>query len=262
MYRVVIAEDEDIIRKGLVYSIPWADMGCTVVGEAANGVEGVALIQRLEPDIVVADINMPILDGLGMIRQTYEQYDYSAIILSGYSNFEYARTAIRYGVTGYLLKPLKREDLAEAIRDAKEKCMQRRSWMSHKKEKEEWKNIQLIPKEGTSSEDDAVVKEMLAFIRQHYREKLVLQDVVDALNYSETFLNKKFKKQMGTTFIEYLNRFRIQKALELLREGRTAVQDVAWQCGIGDYKYFNMVFKKYIGCSPKEYVGKIKQQEK
>ena len=91
------------------------------------------------------------------------------------------------GVTGYLLKPLKREDLAEAIRDAKEKCMQRRSWMSHKKEKEEWKNIQLIPKEGTSSEDDAVVKEMLAFIRQHYREKLVLQDVVDALNYSETF---------------------------------------------------------------------------
>ena len=216
MYRVVIAEDEDIIRKGLVYSIPWADMGCTVVGEAANGVEGVALIQRLEPDIVVADINMPILDGLGMIRQTYEQYDYSAIILSGYSNFEYARTAIRYGVTGYLLKPLKREDLAEAIRDAKEKCMQRRSWMSHKKEKEEWKNIQLIPKEGTSSEDDAVVKEMLAFIRQHYREKLVLQDVVDALNYSETFLNKKFKKQMGTKFIEYLNRFRIQKALELL----------------------------------------------
>lgn len=262
MYRVVIAEDEDIIRKGLVYSIPWADMGCTVVGEAANGVEGVALIQRLEPDIVVADINMPILDGLGMIRQTYEQYDYSAIILSGYSNFEYARTAIRYGVTGYLLKPLKREDLAEAIRDAKEKCMQRRSWMSHKKEKEEWKNIQLIPKEGTSSEDDAVVKEMLAFIRQHYREKLVLQDVVDALNYSETFLNKKFKKQMGTTFIEYLNRFRIQKALELLREGRTAVQDVSWQCGIGDYKYFNMVFKKYIGCSPKEYAGKIKQQEK
>ena len=63
--------------------------------------------------------------------------------------------------------------------------------MSHKKEKEEWKNIQLIPKEGTSSEDDAVVKEMLAFIRQHYREKLVLQDVVDALNYSETFFEQE-----------------------------------------------------------------------
>lgn len=261
MYRVVIAEDEDIIRKGLVYSIPWADMECTVAGEARNGVEGVELIKRLEPDIIVVDINMPILDGLGMIEQTYEQYNYSAIILSGYSNFEYARTAIRYGVTGYLLKPLKREDLAAAIEDAKEKCLQRRSWLNRKQEQEEWKNIQLIPKEEGRREDDAVVKEMLAFIGLHYREKLVLQDVVDALNYSETFLNKKFKKQMGTTFIEYLNRFRIQKALELLREGKTAVQDVSWLCGIGDYKYFNMVFKKYIGCSPKEYLAKISGRE-
>ena len=59
MYRVVIAEDEDIIRKGLVYSIPWADMGCTVVGEAANGVEGVALIQRLEPPILHGILQHP-----------------------------------------------------------------------------------------------------------------------------------------------------------------------------------------------------------
>ncbi len=260
MYKVIVAEDEDIIRKGLVYSVPWAEMDCSVVGEARNGVEGVELIKRLEPDIVMADINMPVLDGLGMIRETYEDYNYSAIILSGYSNFEYARTAIRYGVTGYLLKPLKKEDLLEAVKDAKEKCLLRRTWLDRKQEQEKWKNIQLIPKEESSREDDAVVRDMLAFISQHYTEKMVLQDVVDALNYSETFLNKKFKKQMGTTFIEYLNRFRIQKALELLKDGKTAVQDVSWMCGIGDYKYFNMVFKKYIGCSPKEYVSEIREQ--
>lgn len=260
MYKVIVAEDEDIIRKGLVYSVPWAEMDCSVVGEARNGVEGVELIKRLEPDIVMADINMPVLDGLGMIRETYEDYNYSAIILSGYSNFEYARTAIRYGVTGYLLKPLKKEDLLEAVKDAKEKCLLRRTWLDRKQEQEKRKNIQLIPKEESSREDDAVVRDMLAFISQHYTEKMVLQDVVDALNYSETFLNKKFKKQMGTTFIEYLNRFRIQKALELLKDGKTAVQDVSWMCGIGDYKYFNMVFKKYIGCSPKEYVSEIREQ--
>lgn len=261
MYKVIVAEDEDIIRKGLVYSVPWAEMDCSVVGEARNGVEGVELIKRLEPDIVMADINMPVMDGLEMIRETYEDYNYSAIILSGYSNFEYARNAIRYGVTGYLLKPLKKEDLAEAVKDAKEKCMLRRTWLDRRQEREKWKNIQLIPKEEVSREDDAVVREMLAFIARHYREKMVLQDVVDALNYSETFLNKRFKKQMGTTFIEYLNRFRIQKALELLKDGKTAVQDVSWMCGIGDYKYFNMVFKKYIGCSPKEYVSEIREQK-
>ncbi|WP_125141780.1 response regulator transcription factor [Clostridium transplantifaecale] len=261
MYKVIVAEDEDIIRKGLVYSVPWADMDCSVVGEARNGVEGVELIKRLEPDIVMADINMPVMDGLGMIRETYEDYNYSAIILSGYSNFEYARTAIRYGVTGYLLKPLKKEDLLEAVKDAKEKCLLRRTWCNRKQEQEKWKNIQLVSKEEISREDDAVVRDMLAFIARHYREKMVLQDVVDALNYSETFLNKKFKKQMGTTFIEYLNRYRIQKALELLKEGKTAVQDVSWMCGIGDYKYFNMVFKKYIGCSPKEYVSEIRERQ-
>lgn len=261
MYKVIVAEDEDIIRKGLVYSVPWADMDCSVVGEARNGVEGVELIKRLEPDIVMADINMPVMDGLGMIRETYEDYNYSAIILSGYSNFEYARTAIRYGVTGYLLKPLKKEDLVEAVKDAKEKCLLRRTWLNRKQEQEQWKNIQLVPKEEISREDDAVVRDMLAFIAEHYREKMVLQDVVDALNYSETFLNKKFKKQTGTTFIEYLNRYRIQKALELLKDGKTAVQDVSWMCGIGDYKYFNMVFKKYIGCSPKEYVSGIRGKQ-
>ena len=61
---------------------------------------------------------------------------------------------------------------------------------------------------------------------------------------------------MGTTFIEYLNRFRIQKALELLREGRTAVQDVSWQCRIGDYKYFNMVFKEVYWVQPEGICGK------
>lgn len=261
MYKIIIAEDEDIIRKGLVYSIPWADMECAVVGEARNGVEGVELIKRHEPDIVMADINMPVLDGLGMIRETYDKYNYAAIILSGYSNFEYARTAIRYGVTGYLLKPLKKEELAEAIKDAKEKCLLKKSWLSRKQEQESWKNIELISKEEMNQENETVVKEMLAFISRHYREKIVLKDVVDALNYSETFLNKKFKKQMGTTFIEYLNRFRIQKAMELLREGKTAVQDVSWMCGIGDYKYFNMVFKKYIGCSPREYAAGIKERD-
>ena len=255
MYKVIIAEDEDIIRKGLVYSIPWTDMDCAIVGEARNGVEGIALIKQLNPDIILVDVNMPVMDGLDMIRETYADHPYSAVILSGYSNFEYARTAIRYGVTGYLLKPLKREELASAIRDAQKKCRLRQSCLRQEKEQEEQRNIRLIPESAAGAEDDDVVKRMLAFIEQHYQEKLVFQDLINALNYSETFLNKRFKKQMGTTFIEYLNRFRIQKALELLKTGKISVRDVSWMCGIGDYKYFNMVFKKYMGCSPKEWMS-------
>ena len=106
MYKVMIAEDEDIIRKGLVYSIPWVDMGCSVISEVRNGIEGIEKIKENQPDIVIVDINMPVMDGLEMVQQTYEEYGYVAIILSGYSDFKYAQEAIRYGITGYLLKPL------------------------------------------------------------------------------------------------------------------------------------------------------------
>lgn len=260
MYRVLIAEDEDIIRKGLVYSVQWADMDCTIVGEARNGIEGMELIKKMKPDILIVDINMPVMDGIEMIRQTYEEYNYSAIILSGYSNFEYAKSAIHYGATDYLLKPLKREELMKAIENAKEKLRIYETWLVQKQEARELKGVRLVTRAEENGENDDIVKELLKFIEEHYQEKIGWQDVVEAMNYSETFLNRKFKTQMGTTFIEYLNRFRIQKAVELLKQGNVSVQEVSWMCGIGDYKYFNMVFKKYIGCSPKEYSWKVKEQ--
>ena len=257
MYKVMIAEDEDIIRKGLVYSIPWVDMGCSVISEVRNGIEGIEKIKETQPDIVIVDINMPVMDGLEMVQQTYEEYGYVAIILSGYSDFKYAQEAIRYGITGYLLKPLNIEDLKEAIFHAQKECEVRRTYISKQRSKEEWKQISVLKEYHEDMVQDNIVKQMLEFIFQNYQKKVVIQDVVNCLNYSETFLNKKFKKLMGITFIEYLNRYRIQKAMKLLREGREPIQDVAWKCGIGEYKYFQTVFKKYIGCSPKEYLDEI-----
>ncbi len=253
MYKVIIVEDENIIRKGLVYSIPWMDMQCSVVGEACNGIEGIELIKEKNPDIVIMDINMPVMGGLEMLEGTYEQFNYSVIILSGYSDFEYAQRAIHYGVKGYLLKPLQVEELKEAIELAKKECSLRKIWLSKQLEKEERRNISIMKEYQSKTTDDVLVKQMLDFINVNYQRKIVIQDLVDHLNYSETFLNKRFKDAVGTTFIEYLNRYRIQKSLELINEGKISIQEVAYQCGICDYKYFNVVFRKYMGCSPKEY---------
>lgn len=257
MYRVIVIEDEDIIRKGLVYSIPWQDMDCSVVGEARNGIEGISLIEEKKPDIILVDINMPIMNGLDMLEATYETYDYAAIILSGYSDFEYAREAIRFGVTGYLLKPLKRDEIRSTVEDAKKKCAMKRAYNGKRQRKEDWKQISVLSNYPATT-TDPVVQEMLQYVFNHYQEKILMQDIVEAMNYSETFLNKKFKKHVGTTFIEYLNRYRLQKAIELLQKGTAAVQDISWMCGIGDYKYFSTVFKKYIGCSPKDYLENIR----
>lgn len=259
MYKVVIVEDENLILQGLVYSIPWDQLGCVVVGTGRNGIEGIEAIKEHNPDIVIVDINMPILDGLGMLKETCKEFNYIAIVLSGYSNFEYAKEAIHWGAIRYLLKPLNREELFSAVEEAKKQSDIKKNWLASQQARKDLESIQMNLAPLPGADDDVVVKEMLAFIHAHYQEKIILQDVEKELNYSSTFLNKKFKKTMGTTFIEYLNRYRVQKAVEMLRSGSMRLQDVSWKCGFGDYKYFNVVFRKYVGCGPKEYIASIKQ---
>lgn len=257
MYRVLLVEDEDIIRKGILFSVDWASVGCVVVAEARNGQEGLEAIVKEKPDIVIADINMPLMDGLEMIKSSYESYDYSAILLSGYSEFAYAKEAMKYGVTRYLLKPLNVEELMEALERAKEERRIKQAYVLRLNSKEQWRNASVLKDYSGRSIEDPVVEKMLCYIHENYREKVTVADVVTALNYSESFLNRKFKDTMGTTFIDYLNRYRIQKAIELIKEGKLRMQEVAWGCGIGDYKYFKSVFSKYMGCSPKEYLAEI-----
>lgn len=257
MYKVLVVEDEDIIRKGLVFSVHWADFDCVVVGECANGKEGIEAIRNLQPDIVITDINMPIVDGLEMIRQTYEIEEYSAIILSGYSEFEYAQSALRYGVLEYLLKPLKNSEIYDAIEKAKRECEKRKKYHSAPPFADRLAEEFICESQIDYRGDDVLVKQMLDFIRQNYQKKVLMSDLEKQLNYSSTFLNKKFKEATGTTFMEYMNRYRILQAIELMRTQNMPVQEVAWKCGIGEYKYFSSVFKKYLGCSPKEYIANL-----
>lgn len=246
---------EDIIRRGIRSTVPWEQHGCIVAGEARNGEEGRALIERLEPDIVITDINMPVCSGLEMIAQTKCQYDYVTIILTGYSEFEYAKEAIRNGVSDYVLKPLNTEEMGEALDRAVLECRNIRIVRSKSAEAQE-KTPMLLP-QGETAGRDAVVDRLLEYIAQNYAHKLTLSDMAETLHYSDRYLSQKFQKVLGTTVIEYLNRYRLQKALQMLQNG-TPLSTVGWDCGIGDYKYFSHVFRKYLGCSPREYLARLK----
>src|SRR5699024_435158 len=135
MYKVLIIEDEEMIRKGLMYSIDWFKYNCVVIGEATNGLEGVNQIKKLEPDIVLLDINMPIMTGLELLEEVSNNYSFSTIILSGYNDFTYAKKAIDYGVETYLLKIIEKVKLLEAIKKAKEKIEYKRQYKKKKKMK-------------------------------------------------------------------------------------------------------------------------------
>lgn len=106
MYKILIVEDEDIIRKGLIFMMDWLKVNCVVAGEAADGEEGLKKIKEIRPDIVITDIKMPFKNGIQMLEESITLYGYEAIIISGYSEFEDVKKAITLNVTEYLLKPI------------------------------------------------------------------------------------------------------------------------------------------------------------
>ena len=112
MLKVVVVEDEELVRRGIVLAVDWASVDCVVVGEASNGEEGLEVIRRYHPDLVITDIKMPKLDGIEMLRQLRaEGNDAYAIFLTAYSDFDYAQAAVRLGAVDYLLKPFQDGEL-------------------------------------------------------------------------------------------------------------------------------------------------------
>lgn len=121
MYKVLIVDDEALIRDGLKCIIEWEDFGFSVCGEAGNGEDALSLILKQTPDLVLMDIRMPKLQGLDVVRLSREQgFEGKYIIISGYSDFKYAQEAIRYGVESYLTKPVDEDELSVALSKLKE----------------------------------------------------------------------------------------------------------------------------------------------
>lgn len=113
---LLICEDEDIIRKGFILTIQKINLAFDHIYEARDGLQGLQLCQNHKPDIIITDIRMPLMDGLSFIAEAQKISPYSQfIILSGYNNFEYARTAIKYGVKDYLLKPCSKKEIADTL---------------------------------------------------------------------------------------------------------------------------------------------------
>lgn len=129
---VMVTEDEPIILNNIVKKVENSSDSISVIGKAQSGNETLALLAQSQPDILITDIEMPGINGLELIRQVREHYpDIHIVILSGYSNFEYARTAIKHNVEEYLLKPVSQEDLKELLARLSQKINQEK----HSKER-------------------------------------------------------------------------------------------------------------------------------
>lgn len=257
MYKVLILEDEKMIRKGLRYTFDWLGSECVVVGEGADGREGLEKIDELKPDIVLVDIVMPVMDGITMLEKCNENenHTFSAIIISGYNEFDYAKQAIKLGVSEYLLKPVDQDELYQALERSKEQVRLRRQYNEIKKNYSTIDDIKVLDIDFYEHDfkTSNLVVEMLKYIQKTYHEKISIQDLIKPLDRSSTHLNQKFKEETNYTFNEFLNRYRIQKSIDLIKSGEEKICHIATAVGFSSYRYFIRVFKKYVNCLPSDF---------
>ena len=163
---VLIVDDEAIVREGLKYVIDWNRLGFCICGDASTGEEAIEKIKKYAPDLVLLDIRMPNMDGIELIEKVRDSgFHGDFIILSGYSDFKYAQTALHYGVAFYLTKPIDEDELSNAVTSVRDKVLKNR-------EKEKSLNQYLIKAKSTV-----------------LRDLLLGAEPSDAINYPEMGLH-------------------------------------------------------------------------
>ncbi|WP_284645087.1 response regulator transcription factor [Paenibacillus silviterrae] len=263
MLKLLVAEDVRTVREAIVYAVDWNAIGVRIVAAVDNGEEALRVLEEAEPDIVLTDIGMPRMNGIELIAAVKERRpNVKCIILSGLSDFEYARQALKLYVLDYVLKPIDPEEIQAAV--------QRAAAMVNK-EREERRGLALaeqavkekLPKlsEQMNSIDFSgnpkkkkVAEQTLEYVLQHFRSReLTLTQIAAAVGLSEKYLNLVFKEVTGHTLNHFIIRLRMEEAARLLQDPIMKVYEVCDLIGYSDQDYFRESFKKHYGVTPTEY---------
>ena len=249
MYKVIVIDDETLVRRGIVMETDWQALDCMVVAEADNGIEGLEAIRKYHPDLLICDIRMPQMDGIEMLKQLRaEGNDVSVIFLTAYSEFSYAQSALKLLASDYLLKPFGDGELEQAVNAALGK---RKKTQEREETRSEEQLPELVLNKGDKSK---YVMAAVDYISSHYGEpELSVVQIAEHLGISEGHLSHTFKRETDYTVAAYITRVRMRTAMKLLNDCRNKVYEVAEQVGYRDVAHFSSSFKRIVGVTPSEY---------
>ncbi len=285
MNHILLVEDEPASADYLASLIRRELPGMEVAAVVENGEEALHFIRRQPVDIVVTDIKMPVMDGLKLAEAVRAAWPMiPVVIVSGYELFEYAKTALRYGVSDYLLKPVKPRELAECLervalrleysRKARQALGAAANPEGAEAEPQTGVEFRAVPGPGelraridlllTEYERRARDREpdraradfeaLTAYIDRRLSEKLTLEGVCRANGMSQTTLSRLFRTYAHCTFVEYLTGRRVELARALIqREPTRRMKEIAAEAGFSDPLYFSRVFRAGTGVAPTDF---------
>lgn len=234
--RVLLVDDEIMIREGFKSLFDWESHDCEVVGEAADGMEAMAQIDALLPDIVIMDINIPILNGLKVIQRSRLKYpDMAFIIVSGYDDFAYCREALRLQITDYILKPVNYDEFGSCIDNLKISIFENNT------------------AEESGEEDERTIVGIVRYMQEHMTEEVSLNILAEEFHLSAQYISQLFKNEIGVNFLAYLTNIRMEQAKKLLLSSQLSIAEISERSGYADYRVFTKAFKKAEGVTPSQY---------
>jgi YesN/AraC family two-component response regulator len=243
-YSVVVAEDEPLLLENLIEKIENSGTDFHVVGSAPTGIQAYDLVEECSPDLLITDIRMPVMDGLELISKVRNSFPgLNCIIVSGYSDFEYAKTALHYQVKEYLLKPVDPEELTAVLNRI------RSEFVIEQQKLESIFSVSLSQK--TPEQITEILKD---YIIHNFNKDINLNLIAMNLNYSPSYLTRMFCQKYDQTPSKFLISLRIQKAKQLLDQRyELNIRQIGEAVGYPEQGYFSRIFKKATGLSPLEY---------
>lgn len=239
MYKVVLVDDEELFLEGFKKMIDWPSYGFEITASFSNANNALHFLMENPADLVITDIKMPFMDGLEFSSQLRGMKpDLDIMILSGYSDFEYARKAIQHRVNNYLLKPVDVNELALTLMDLREKL-------------DEMNDTEITIGTSAGYYND-LVDGIKKNIQRNYRT-ISLESIALDTKMSTNYVSKIFKKVSGQNFSDYLLEVKMTNALRLIGNGDLKIYEIAYMIGYDNPKNFTRAFKKYWGHSPWEY---------
>lgn len=248
MTKVLIVDDEKYVRLGIKSETDWTLIGCEVVGEASNGIEALEIAEKVKPDLVISDIRMPRMDGIELAEKMIEKYPGTKVIfLTAYNEFEYARKALRIGVSDYILKPFKDGELEGVI----QRLLHLHPNLPAKEIELEKELLSLKGKDETANR---YVQAAIEYIENNYSDsEFSIGKLAESISVSEGHISRLFKSETDNSINNYLTKYRIKKAMDFLKDINIKVYEVAEKTGYQDIAYFSNTFKKLVGKTPSDY---------
>jgi two-component system response regulator YesN len=244
MYRLVIVDDEVKILDGIAEIFPWHNIGFQVAARFTSARAALKYLEQERADVVMTDISMPDMDGLELTEQLKKYPDLIVVLFSSYHDYEYMRSAIKLEIMDYLLKPINYEDLLVCFENIKETLDSRMA----------------VEEEKPLSYYEEIISRVDEYLQENYRRGN-LTGAAETVGLSPNYLSKIYKEKSGIGFWESLNKIRMEKAGELLRNPEYKSYEIAYYVGYDNPKNFARAFKSYHHVSPREYRNGIRGKE-